>query len=112
VAGPLLPVAELQARWAARIFTGTSTLPTATHMQEEIRHRHAKRCQLGAHPLRDQLLDYMDDLAAAIGVCPKLWRHLHLVRRLLLGSLVAAQYRMDGPGNWDAAETVVSGRRD
>jgi dimethylaniline monooxygenase (N-oxide forming) len=112
VAGPLLPVAELQARWAARVFTGTSTLPTATHMQEEIRHRHAKRCQLGAHPLRVQLLDYMEDLAAAIGVCPKLWRHLHLVRRLLLGSLVAAQYRMDGPGNWDAAETVVSGNVD
>ena len=56
-----------------------------------------------AHPLRVQHLDYMDALTKQFGVVPKLLRHPRLIVPLLAGPLVAAQYRLDGPGQWEQA---------
>ncbi len=107
VGGPLLPVAELQARWVGRVFAGAGRLPSSMQMWEEVRRRRALCTQKGAHLMRVQLLDYMDDVARTIGVQPKLRRHPKLILRLLLGPLTAAQYRLEGPGKWNSAEAVI-----
>ena len=55
--------------------------------------------KLGAHPMRVQLFEYMEEIAAAIGARPRLLRHPRRLLRLLAGPLTAAQYRLDGPGS-------------
>ncbi|MCI0398194.1 MAG: NAD(P)-binding domain-containing protein [Chloroflexi bacterium] len=98
VAGPLLPVAEIQSRWAARVFAGKVRLPPPAEMEATIRRQWAKQLRQGIHPMRVQLLDYMDEVARVIGVRPSLLRHPRLIPRLVAGPLTAAQYRLDGPG--------------
>jgi dimethylaniline monooxygenase (N-oxide forming) len=103
VTGPLFPVAELQARWVARVLAGKVGLPAPTSMHRQIHEQQRAATRRGAHPLRVQLLDYMDALANQIGVAPKLLRHPRLLVPLLAGPLLAAQYRLDGPGQWEQA---------
>ena len=105
--GPLFPVAELQARWAARVFAGKVSLPAPAAMHRQIHEQQRAATRRGAHPLRVQLLDYMDALAKQIGVAPKLLRHPQLIVPLLAGPLVAAQYRLDGPGQWEHARAHI-----
>jgi dimethylaniline monooxygenase (N-oxide forming) / hypotaurine monooxygenase len=107
VNGPLFPVAELQARWVARVLAGKVSLPAPASMHRQIHEQRRAATRHGAHPLRVQLLDYMDLLAKQIGVAPKLLRHPRLIVPLLAGPLVAAQYRLDGPGQWEQAGAYI-----
>ena len=103
VAGPLFPVAELQARWVARVFAGALSLPSRAARHRSIQAQQRAALRRGAHPLRVQLLDYMDALARPVGVKPQLLREPGLLVPLLAGPLVAAQYRLQGPGRWAPA---------
>jgi len=107
VTGPLFPVAEMQARWVARVLAGKVSLPAPAAMRRQIQEQKRAATRLGAHPLRVQLLDYMDALAKQIGVLPRLLRHPRLIVPLLAGPLVAAQYRLDGPGQWEHAAVHI-----
>jgi dimethylaniline monooxygenase (N-oxide forming) len=107
VAGSVIPVIELQARWAARVLAGGVALPSPEEMREEIRERRSRLQAIGANPMRVQLVEYMDTLAAEIGAKPNLARHLSLAWQLLAGAPVPAQYRLDGPGRWKWAGRVI-----
>jgi dimethylaniline monooxygenase (N-oxide forming) len=107
VAGPVIPVIELQARWAARVLAGTVTLPPRAQMHTEIRARRAWMARIGAQPMRVQLIEYMDDIAREIGARPQLVRHPALALPLIVGPPAAAQYRLDGPGRWDHAAQAI-----
>lgn len=107
VAGPVFPVAEMQARWVSRVFAGKCHLPPARKMEWAIaRHREACRAR-NIHPLRIQFPRYMEELAGLMGVRPRLLRHARLLRHLLLGPLFAVRYRLDGPGRWEEAEEAL-----
>ena len=110
VAGPQLPVAEAQARWAARVFAGAVRLPPAAEMHTAIRERQAQCRRRGAHPMRIQLLDYLDDIGRMIDVQPDVIRHWRLAPELLMGPLRATQYRLNGPGQWPQAATILGAR--
>jgi len=103
VAGSVVPVIELQARWVARVLAGRTALPAPEQMREEIRMSRSRMQALGSHPMRVQLLEYMDTLAAEIGAKPKPARHPALAWQLLTGAPAPAQYRLDGPGAWKGA---------
>lgn len=105
--GPVLPVAEMQARWVARILCGAVTLPAPSTRRAAIAARVAWIAHTGADPFRLQFEPYLDRLAAEIGSLPRVWRHLSLLRELLLGPPVAARYRLDGPGRWTGAEQAI-----
>jgi dimethylaniline monooxygenase (N-oxide forming) len=107
VTGPLWPVAEMQARWVARVFTGAAQLPASPQIVLTIQQQREKHMRLGAHPMRVQLLEYMDEIGKLIGVRPRLLRHPRLLLQLLAGPLTATQYRLDGPGRWKVAEKVI-----
>jgi dimethylaniline monooxygenase (N-oxide forming) len=111
VTGPLWPVAEMEARWAARVFTGAVKLPASQQMVQAIQEQRDKHIRLGAHPMRVQLFEYMEELAQTIGVRPRLLRHRRLLFRLLAGPLTATQYRLDGPGRWKDAEKAIQALR-
>ena len=55
----------------------------------------------------------MDEVAAHIGVKPDLYQLFKqdpaLAIRCLFGSCVPAQYRLQGPGQWDGARDTIKG---
>jgi dimethylaniline monooxygenase (N-oxide forming) len=107
VHGPILPIVEMQARWAARVLTGKTALPSLAEMRTEIAGRWQGRSAGSDALLRVTLLPYLDEIGAVIGVRPRWWRHTHLLGPLLAGPPVAAQYRLEGPHSWAGAPAVI-----
>ena len=110
VTGAVYPVAEMQARWVARVFSGAIGLPPPDARARAIQAHLKLHQQRGTSPTRVDRLAYLEKLAGLIGACPIFWRHLNLLRVLLMEPLVAAQYRLDGPGKSDRAEEILRGR--
>ena len=104
--GAIPPLAELQARWVARLLSGAAALPPRTEMEAAIARWQRRR----AHTFRavrdrlDYLVDHAvacDELAARIG-CKPTRRVLRgesreIRRKAVAGPFVAAQYRLTGP---------------
>uniref|UniRef100_A0A6Q2WXL8 Flavin-containing monooxygenase n=1 Tax=Esox lucius TaxID=8010 RepID=A0A6Q2WXL8_ESOLU len=113
--GAINPLAEMQARWATRIFKGLLTLPPEKAMLQDIK-RDTSTLQnrfacLERHPLQVDHIPYLDSMAKEIGVRPNLlWLLLTepgLGLRVLLGPCTPYQYRLRGPGQWDGARQAI-----
>jgi dimethylaniline monooxygenase (N-oxide forming) len=98
VAGAHIPVAEIQGRWAASVLASKMQLPTWKEMSLAIEQYRSHPSNQSPIPMEVQLLEYVDEIAAILGVRPRLWRHLRLLPDLLLGPFSAKHYRLDGPG--------------
>ncbi|XP_049911760.1 flavin-containing monooxygenase 5-like isoform X1 [Epinephelus moara] len=113
--GAINPVAELQARWATRVFKGLSTLPSEETMVKEIEKdsvtMHQKYMCSELNPLQVDYTPYRDFLAEQIGVRPNiLWLFLkdpRLALQVLLGPCTPYQYRLTGPGQWAGARQAI-----
>lgn len=115
--GALLPISELQSRWAARVFAGNATLPSAKDMWRQV-NEYQERCrqryyQEPRHTLQVDWIDYLDELAEEIGVKPNLARLAikdpQLAYRLLVGPSLSYQYRLQGPHAWPGARDAILG---
>ena len=90
--------AARQCRWVAAIFAGRIRLPSAEAMQASVE-QHRLECASGlTHPMKLKMPAYLEGLAREVGAQPRLWRHPTLLPQLLFGPLIAAHYRLDGPG--------------
>ena len=104
--GAIPPIAELQARWFARVAGGTAELPAPAAMRESIDrvdgfHRHYFR---PVGPRLDHLVDFTslcDQLASEVGCKPTREAIRAETRgfrlRFFAAPFVAAQYRLVGP---------------
>uniref|UniRef100_T1JA49 Flavin-containing monooxygenase n=1 Tax=Strigamia maritima TaxID=126957 RepID=T1JA49_STRMM len=97
--GSIGPIAEMQARWVARIFAGQCKLPTQKQMQ--------------ANPYETDWTRYMDCLAKYIGVKPPLLKMMvrdpKLFYTCFFGPTAAYQFRLIGPNSWPKArETILT----
>lgn len=99
VAGSVFPLAEIQARWAARVFAGQVELPHPDSRAQVVDQFFAGRAQLGVDPMSLLLSEYVEDIAGILGVRPQVYKHPALFFKLLFGPLLAAHYRLDGPGS-------------
>ncbi|KAM9831333.1 LOW QUALITY PROTEIN: flavin-containing monooxygenase 5-like [Neosynchiropus ocellatus] len=134
VNGPNMPIMELQARWALRVFTGTCRLPSEDKMLAAIArdrsmytrswrsewdyfqsecislplHRSYPDCEAS---LRVEYIPYMDFLAGEIGVRPNLLRLAltdpALWLKVFFGPCTPFQYRLCGPGRWAGARQAI-----
>ncbi|XP_070765277.1 flavin-containing monooxygenase 5-like [Enoplosus armatus] len=113
--GSITPLAEMQARWATRVFKGLTNLPSEETMLEEIEedtatmsHRYA--CSERT-PIQVDYIPYLDSLAEQVGVRPNiLWLLLKdpkLALQVLLGPCTSYQYRLTGPGQWVGARQAI-----
>ena len=109
--GPILPLGEMQSRWAAQVLRGTVKLPSSSEMHRAIRRRREHVARAGGNPYRIQYEPYMDLLAAELGVLPRLWRQPGLWRRLLSGPFLAARFRLDGPEHDARAAKFLRGEQ-
>ncbi|XP_007444528.2 dimethylaniline monooxygenase [N-oxide-forming] 5-like, partial [Python bivittatus] len=113
--GAIMPIAELQARWATRVFRGLAKLPSTSEMVSDIiinKDSMAKRyVKSQRHTIQVDYIDYMDELASLIGAKPSIWSRFitdpKLAREIFFGPCTPYQYRLQGPGKWDGARKAI-----
>nr|CAA87633.1 flavin-containing monooxygenase 5 (FMO5) [Homo sapiens] len=113
--GAIMPISELQGRWATQVFKGLKTLPSQSEMmaeiskaQEEIDKRYVESQR---HTIQGDYIDTMEELADLVGVRPNLlslaFTDPKLALHLLLGPCTPIHYRVQGPGKWDGARKAI-----
>ncbi|XP_029005114.1 flavin-containing monooxygenase 5-like [Betta splendens] len=113
--GAIMPISEMQARWATRVFKGCIKLPSAAAMLKDIRYKQetmAKRYVASQrHTIQVDFVSYMDEIAELVGVRPNIPRLLlsdpRLGLNVLFGPCTPYQYRLRGPGKWAGAREAI-----
>lgn len=118
--GPIMPMVEMQARWATRVFKGLNRLPAKEKMLSVIeadRKRTMKSypCPLLA-ALQVDYIPYLDFMADQVGVKPHflalLLRDPLLWAKVFFGPCTPYQYRLRGPGQWSGARQAILSQWD
>lgn len=113
--GPIMPIVEMQARWAVKVFSGLTHLPSKQKMLEVIEVE--RRLNMHSYPnpqqavLQVDYIRYLDFMAKEIGVKPNLLR-LFLVdpvlwAKIFFGPCTPYQYRLNGAGQWTGARQAI-----
>ncbi|KAK5869972.1 hypothetical protein PBY51_024644 [Eleginops maclovinus] len=113
--GPIMPVVEMQARWAVKVFTGSSCLPPKEKMLEVIESERKRNMKSYPSPqtaaLQVEYIPYLDFMAEQVGVRPNLLTLLLtdpvLWGRIFFGPCTPYQYRLTGPGQWAGARQAI-----
>ncbi|KAM9324781.1 dimethylaniline monooxygenase [N-oxide-forming] 2-like [Gastrophryne carolinensis] len=113
--GSLTVTAELQSRWATRLFKGLHKLPNATGIKEEMLKDEKRRIQwFGTSEnncIRTNYITYLDDIASDIGVKPKILKLFltdpALALRVVFGPCNSYHFRLNGPGKWAGARDAI-----
>ncbi|XP_041790492.1 dimethylaniline monooxygenase [N-oxide-forming] 2-like [Chelmon rostratus] len=113
--GPIMPVVEMQARWAVKVFAGLSHLPCEKKMLEVT--ESDMRRNMKSYPsqqeaaLQIDYIPYLDFMAGEVGVRPNLLRLLLsdpvLWAKVFFGPCTPYQYRLTGPGKWAGARQAI-----
>uniref|UniRef100_A0A674GWY2 Flavin-containing monooxygenase n=1 Tax=Taeniopygia guttata TaxID=59729 RepID=A0A674GWY2_TAEGU len=117
--GAIMPISELQCRWATRVFKGLQGLPSSTDMLAEItqtKQRMAERyVKSQRHTIQVDYIPYMDELACQLGVKPNLLSLFltdpRLAMEVAFGPCTPYQYRLRGPGAWAGARAAILSQR-
>ncbi|XP_051233268.1 dimethylaniline monooxygenase [N-oxide-forming] 2-like isoform X2 [Dicentrarchus labrax] len=113
--GPIMPIVEMQARWAVKVFAGLSRLPSKEKMlavieSETKRNMKSYPCHRQA-ALQVDYIPYLDFMANEVGVRPSfvtlLLRDPVLWVKVFLGPCTPYQYRLTGPGQWAGARQAI-----
>ncbi|CAM4590695.1 unnamed protein product [Lepidochelys olivacea] len=118
--GAVMPIAELQGRWATRVFKGLNRLPSASDMLADIaqkRKEMAKRyVKSQRYTIQAYYIPYMDEVACLAGVKPKLLSLFlmdpKLAMEVFFGPCTSYQYRLRRPGKWDGAREAILTQRE
>ncbi|XP_006147859.1 putative dimethylaniline monooxygenase [N-oxide-forming] 6 isoform X2 [Tupaia chinensis] len=111
--GAAIPTADLQARWAAKVFANLCTLPTTNEMMDDIDEKMGKKLKWfgQSQTLQTDYITYMDELGSFIGAKPSvLWLLLtdpRLAMEVYFGPCSPYQFRLMGPGKWDGARNAI-----
>ncbi|EPY89994.1 dimethylaniline monooxygenase [N-oxide-forming] 5 [Camelus ferus] len=113
--GAIMPVSELQGRWATQVFKGLKTLPSQSEMVREIAEVQEKieKRYVGSprHTIQGDYVNTMEELAELVGVRPNLlslaFTDPKLALKLLWGPCTPIHYRLQGPGKWDGARKAI-----
>ncbi|NXX06947.1 FMO5 monooxygenase, partial [Larus smithsonianus] len=120
--GAIMPVSELQCRWATRVFKGNGKDPAQASplppllpcpvRQTLPAHRYVKSQR---HTIQVDYIPYMDELACQVGVKPNLLALFltdpKLALEVAFGPCTPYQYRLRGPGKWSGAREAILTQR-
>ncbi|KAM9326987.1 flavin-containing monooxygenase 5-like [Gastrophryne carolinensis] len=118
--GAIMPISEMQSRWATRVFKGLKKLPSMSEMKKEIvmrKEEMAKRyVKSTRHTIQVDYVPYMDELAEEIGCKPSLkslcLSDPRLAWKLFFGPCTPYQFRLCGPGQWKDARKAIMTQND
>lgn len=113
--GPIMPVVEMQARWAVRLFSGLTRLPPQEKMLEVTEAERKRNMESFPCPrlaaLQVDYIPYLDFMAKEVGARPNLvllfLSDPVLWLQLLFGPCTPYQYRLSGPGRWGGARHAI-----
>ncbi|XP_054458148.1 flavin-containing monooxygenase 5-like [Anoplopoma fimbria] len=113
--GAIMPISEMQARWATRVFKGCTKLPSMDSMLKDVQCKQATMAKRYVssqrHTIQVDYVAYMDEIAELVGVQPSLLRLLLTDPRVglnvMLGPSTPYQYRLRGPGKWAGARQAI-----
>ncbi|KAK2540449.1 Fmo1 [Columba guinea] len=113
--GGIMPVTEMQARWATRVFKGLCQLPPQSVMEKEVNEKKKNQVKWFGltfdEVLKTEWLAYLDMLASFIGAKPSvprlLFRDPRLAFTIFFGPCTPYQYRLEGPGRWEGAQQAI-----
>ncbi|XP_060588657.1 flavin-containing monooxygenase 5-like [Ruditapes philippinarum] len=114
--GPLPPVLEAQARWAAHVFAGRSQLPTNAKRLDAVEkwREFVKQKYVDSPRYTTQIyfIQYIDEVAKFIGCRPNLWKlffkDINLWSKVVFNPATPPQWRLEGPGKWEGARNAIS----
>ncbi|XP_056384023.1 flavin-containing monooxygenase 5-like [Hyla sarda] len=118
--GAIMPLSELQARWATRVFKGLCKLPSSKAMLEDIAAMKKEMAQRYVdsprHTVQVDFMEYMDELASQFGAKPNLLRYWFtdpkLASEIFFGPCTPYQYRLQGPRKWSGARKAILTQRE
>ncbi|XP_069121137.1 flavin-containing monooxygenase 5-like [Argopecten irradians] len=113
--GAIMPLSEMQARLATRVFKGDVKLPPKVDQWTEIRRKRTEMryryVESTRHTIQVDFIPYMDELAELIGCCPNLAYMMLsdpvLALKCFFGSCTPYQFRLEGPGTWEGARQAI-----
>ncbi|XP_072289866.1 flavin-containing monooxygenase 5-like [Eucyclogobius newberryi] len=113
--GAINPMAEMQGRWATRVFKGIIKLPSEEAMSREIdkdtENMHRWFSCSERNPLQVIYIPYMDSLAKQVGARPDFLRLVltdpWLALQVWFGPCTPYQYRLTGPGRWGGVRQAI-----
>ncbi|KAK8776716.1 hypothetical protein V5799_029939 [Amblyomma americanum] len=110
--GGFWPVAEMQARYVARVLAGRLPLPDVERQRKEASRRASSQpIDSDRYAAQVHWIAYMDELAGLIGVKPNLSRMAvtdpSLYRRCVFGPCLSYQFRLEGPHSWEGARDAI-----
>ncbi|XGW01642.1 hypothetical protein V3C99_014063 [Haemonchus contortus] len=113
--GSIVPISEIQARWALKVFLKKLELPSENEMWDDIALKRAamkrRYFQSEKHTIQVDYIKYMDEIATILGCKPDLRKILlsdpKFALRLFMGANVPYVYRLVGPNKWDGAEDAI-----
>ncbi|XP_040263057.1 dimethylaniline monooxygenase [N-oxide-forming] 2-like [Bufo bufo] len=113
--GPTMVVAELQSRWAIKLFKGLHKLPDSEGIEKEMLKDEQLRKKMFATAennfRRTDYITYLDDIASDIGVKLNIWKLFLtdpvLAWKVVFGPCNSYQFRLTGPGKWDGAREAI-----
>ncbi|XP_069823530.1 flavin-containing monooxygenase 5-like [Dendropsophus ebraccatus] len=113
--GAIMPIAELQSRWATRVFKGLCKLPSSKCMQEDIsmtKGEMARRyVESPRHTIQVDFMEYLDEIASQFGAKPNLLKYWitdpKLASEMFFGPCTPYQYRLQGPLKWSGARNAI-----
>ncbi|XP_071607355.1 flavin-containing monooxygenase 5-like [Heliangelus exortis] len=117
--GAVMPISELQSRWATRVFKGLSKLPPRHDMEADIKQKKKamakKYVKSQRHTIQVDYIAYMDELACQVGVKPNVLTLFltdpKLALEVVFGPCTSYQYRLRGPGAWGGAREAILTQR-
>ncbi|KAM3915360.1 flavin-containing monooxygenase 5-like [Leptodactylus fuscus] len=118
--GAIMPISELQSRWATRVFKGLAKLPSSKCMVKEVamtKGEMARRyVESPRHTIQVDFMEYMDEIASQFGVKPNFLQYWitdpKLASELFFGPCTPYQYRLTGPGKWPGARKAILSQRE
>ncbi|KAK7133344.1 hypothetical protein R3I94_015273 [Phoxinus phoxinus] len=113
--GAIMPISEMQARWATRVFKGRCKLPPMSAMIKDIKAKENEITQryvaAQRHTIQVDYIPYMDELAKQVGVRPSILKLLltdpRLALKIIFGPCTPYQFRLHGPGRWEGARQAI-----
>ncbi|NXT25876.1 FMO3 monooxygenase, partial [Syrrhaptes paradoxus] len=114
--GPIIPTADLQSRWAVKVFQGRCMDTCQAQVWKKPKATLLFFCSLpqsfgNSTTLQLDYITYMDELASAIGVKPNMPKLLltdpRLALEIFFGPCTPYQFRLMGPGKWRGARDAI-----
>ncbi|KAG9468011.1 dimethylaniline monooxygenase [N-oxide-forming] 2-like [Eleutherodactylus coqui] len=113
--GPIMPTAELQGRWLTRVFKGLCPYPPLNMVMDDIAKKNKTFIKRFGTKRENRLqvdfIEYLDELAADIGVLPNIYSLFLsdplLALALYFGPCTPMHYRLVGPGKWRPAREII-----